>query len=378
MAFIGHPLNISTLSIIFGWPRFIFDWFGKNNVKKLLEAKRPFIFLRIRGMQSACGASVDFISVACPFLPDQMVSLGTDVVLERIVQAVETAKRDGAAVAVLGGFTSVVGNEGEEVAARVKDIAVTSGNTFTAALAIQGVLKAAEIVDLDMERSRCAILGATGDIGSACARFFAGKAGSLVLHARNGERLYRLASELSEGSGRPVTVETKTQKAVEHADIVISATSALTTIIEAKNLKKGAIVCDVALPANIAREVSRLREDVLVFEGGLSIMPFFERIRDKKWNELMPRNAIYGCLAEGLLLGFESCFENFSIGRGHISLEKIDRISRMASKHGFGLSRFFCGDKFYSEEDIRRIKEAVKERGDFVGYEEGRAYVANR
>src|SRR3989338_9170000 len=165
IAFIAHPINIETLSIISGWPKAFLNFVVKNNVRSFLENKKPFVFAQMSDLTSKTGSKIDFIAVACPLLPEQMASLEESIVLEKVIDSVRLAKKKGADLAVLGGFTSVVGNEGVEVAKAV-DIAVTSGNSFTASLAIKGILEACRIVGLKLEDAKCAVIGATGDIGS--------------------------------------------------------------------------------------------------------------------------------------------------------------------------------------------------------------------
>ena len=50
---------------------------------------------------------------------------------------------------------------------------MTTGNTYTAALAIEGVKKAAGLLGRELKDLRVTIIGGTGDIGSACARALA-------------------------------------------------------------------------------------------------------------------------------------------------------------------------------------------------------------
>lgn len=355
VAFIAHPFNLSTLSIISGWPKTLLNAIGRNRIKKYLVKKKPFVFNEIQNLKSKTGAKIDLVGIACPLLPDQMVSLNKAFVVGRIIESVKLAKRKGADIVALGGFTSVIGNEGEDVAKSI-DIAVTSGNTFTAGLAIAGINTAVEAFKLP-HIHKCVVIGATGDIGQACAYYFMNKVDHLACIARDDQKLQKLQQELSHNCNARISCHKSVREASVDADVIISATSALTTIIDADSLKPGAIVCDIALPANIAREVARKRKDVLVFEGGLSKVPFISEVNDTKWNNLMPKNAIYGCLAEGLVLAFEGKIENFSIGRGNITQEKIRLIMGLAHKHGFQLSDYFCGDKFYNEIDLRLIRE---------------------
>jgi predicted amino acid dehydrogenase len=179
----------------------------------------------------------------------------------------------------------------------------------------------------------------------------------------------RFADEIKSENGVEVEVFQYYKDAVKEADIILTVTSAISTIIEPENLKPGAIVCDVAIPANIAKEVVNLRDDIFVFEGGLAKLPYQNEVKDRTFNELMPTGSIYGCLAEGIVLTFEGRFENYSIGRGNITEDKVNEISKIAKKHGLQLAEFFCGYKFYSEDDIETIKRNAKRNilnGKFV------------
>ena len=153
------------------------------------------------------------------------------------------------------------------------------------------------------------------------------------------------------------------KEAIREANLILTVTNAITTIINLADLSRGSILCDVSYPANVNMGLGGKRNDVLVFEGGLSRAPFYDQIKSRKWNILMPTNGIYGCLAEGLILGFEVKKDNYSIGRGNIKQERIDEIWKMADKHGFGLSEFFCGHKFYTVDDITRLSQIVDKNG---------------
>ena len=360
IAFIAHPLSLSSLGVISGWPQSILNFFGSRNVRQFLEWKKPFVFNRIPRLVSKTGDEIDLIGVACPLMPDQLVSLPYEIVLKRIRESVELAENNGASLAVLGGFTSVIGNEGQDVSKMV-NIAVTSGNTLTAGLTISGIEIAAQKIGLSKIR-KCVVIGATGDIGSACANYFATRVEFLACVARDQIKLEQMAERMNGAGYARIACYGKIREAVKDADVIISATSALTTIIEAADLAPGVIVSDVALPANIAREVARKRKDILVYEGGLSRPPFASRVTDQKWINLMPHEAIYGCLAEGLVLGFEKKFENFSIGRGNITDKKIKLIMNLSAKHGFETADFFSGDKFYNHGDLKLINNVLADR----------------
>jgi predicted amino acid dehydrogenase len=358
LGFIGHPIDFDHLYRMMGPFSFIAKKIPKYTLKEFLKNLSAFRLNTIRNMRSAKDVLIDCHTVICPLLPQDMVALDEEIVLNKITKAVRLAERLGAKIATLGGFTSVIGNEGQEVSKRV-NIAVTSGNTYTAALAIEGIIRAAYYMDVSLPKASLTVIGATGDIGSICTRILAKKVRQVNLVARNEPRLNKLAEEIGEYNSN-VKVHRYTREAVKDADIVLTVTSAVSALIEPENLKPGSIVCDVAIPANIAKEVINVRNDVFVFEGGLAKLPYQNEIKDRKFNELMPTGSIYGCLAEGVALAFEGRFENYSIGRGRITEAKVNEISGIAKKHGLKLAEFFCGYRFYSEEDIESIRRNAR------------------
>lgn len=366
--FIGHAIDLENLYKLLGPLGVIARHIPKYRLRELLKNVPSYKIATVKNIRSLKDVFIDCYAIVCPLLPEDMASLEEEFVLNKIVEAVKKAERLGSKIVTLGGFTSVVGNEGEAVSKRV-NIAVTSGNTYTASLVIEGITKAAYYMDLDLSGSTLAVIGATGDIGSICTKILAKKVKKINLVARNEARLIAFADDLNNANYAKVELFKYYKDAVKEADIILTVTSAISAFIEPENLKSGSIVCDVAIPANIAKEVVNVRDDIFVFEGGLAKLPYQSEIKDRIFNELMPSGSIYGCLAEGVVLTFEGKFENYSIGRGNITEEKVNEISKIAKKHGIQLADFFCGYKFYSEEDIDVIKRNAKRNilnGQFI------------
>ncbi len=336
--------------------------FSRSAIKNLIALLPPYRYMELRPVRSIFGVNAEGLGIACPLLPEHFVTLPPKVVLRKIVRAGKIAEDFGAKLVGLGGFTSVFGNEGEEVSKCLR-IAVTSGNTYTAALAIQGVLAAAQAVGCRLEEASLAVIGATGDIGSICAKVLSRRVRRVLVSARDKSRLKNLSGELQKTSSAEVYITKYTTQAVKQADIVLTATSALTTLIEPNELRPGAIVCDVSYPANITRDVSAHRNDILVFEGGLATWPFYDDLKEvSKLRHFAPRGTIHGCLAETMLLALEGQFENFSIGRGLITEARIEQVLALAQKHGFRLAPFHCGTMFYGDDDFKRIRKVVEAR----------------
>ncbi|NQT23582.1 MAG: hypothetical protein HQ579_09140 [Candidatus Omnitrophica bacterium] len=356
-AFIAHPINLPHIYEIFrGFRRGAALLLQRNTLKELLAKSGPIKFADCRNIKSVSGATAYGEGILCSLLPDQFVSHNEEFVLNKIAQAVAMAEELGAKIATLGGFNSVIGNEGGELEKRFKSIALTSGNTCTAALVIKSIIRASDMLDLDLKNSTLTIIGATGDIGSICAKVFSKKVKVLHIVARKQDRLLSFCEVLKKHSSACIKVFKRTSEAIKTSDIILSTTSSLTTLIDPLILKPGAIVCDVSIPSNIPAEILNLRNDVLVFEGGLAKFTPCTPIKAKHWNRLLPWDRVYGCLTEAIVLTFENRFENYSIGRGNITEEKIREMTSLLRKHSFEVSDFFCGSRFYSNQDIENIK----------------------
>ena len=138
--------------------------------------------------------------------------LPTEKVIKKIVAAGRKAAECGAKIVGLGAFTAVVGDAGISVA-RQLDIAVTTGNTYTVATALQGLDYAARAMEIDLKSLPISVLGASGSIGKACA-LLAGRGFDVTLVARDKKKLERTAALIREESGVSVRVQTDLSAAV--------------------------------------------------------------------------------------------------------------------------------------------------------------------
>lgn len=362
IAFILHPLNMENFFEYFDSFFRPFSYFLKPILKlipphyiKVLCAKiAPHKFMEIDKVDVGNDKQIGIIGILCPFFPEQMM-LRKDEARKKIYDSVVLARRLGAKVVTLTGFTSIVTNEVDDFWKGV-DLAVTSGNTLTASLCIEAIEKISELASRKLEKCVMAIIGATGDIGSVCAKYFSDKVGTLILNSRNIKETDSIVKYLNDKNRINIRIERSIDKAVGDADIIITATSSFGFLLDYKNFKRGSIVCDVSMPPNVAKGISKRDNDIFVFEGGKAGLTFFEEIKDDKWRELFPNNAVYGCLAESLVLALTNRFENYSLGKGNITESKIAEIKKLSNKSGVFLSEFYCSGEKYSKDDIEKLK----------------------
>ena len=353
-SFLVHPLNLESMSFILGGKASLLKFFGEYNAKKFIKYLPSYKYVRLLDVASVNCDKVDGLIVICPLLPEHFVTLNHSIVVNKILHCVKIAERFGASIVGLGGFTSIFTNQGLDIIGKVKP-AVTTGNSLTASMVIEGICKAIEVLKKNSSKLHMSIIGATGDIGSICSRVFKKKVQKLTLIARDERRLSSFAELLERDGGATVESSVIFDEKAYSSDVILAATSATSSLLDYKKIRPGAIVCDVSIPPNISREAIKMRNDILVFEGGYVSIPYYNEIKEEKFLRHFKHKSIYGCLAETIVLALESKFENFSIGRGQITMDKILAINQMAKKHGYNLSPFFCGEREYTNEDFVRI-----------------------
>jgi predicted amino acid dehydrogenase len=193
----------------------------------------------------------------------------------------------------------------------------------------------------NISKSTLLIVGATGDVGSGCARCLAPFVKRVMLYARNTERLRALGVEL-ETDGTDVEIATRLDQLPYTADIVICAASLASPSLRLSRIAPEAIICDAGYPKNLSPCGDM--NDARVFfgglgqiAGGLSFMPDFKGVLNR---HPFP-DVAHGCLLEGMALALARRFEPFSKGRGFITRERVEEIETIAALHGIYLAPLF-------------------------------------
>ncbi len=322
-------------------------------LEQIVKHMSPRTVSEITGVRSPTGATAHGWFVGCPLTPRQFLDLPTEFVLKKIIRAAQVAQELGAKVVGLGAMTSVVGDAGVTIAKSV-DIAVTTGNSYTVWTAVEGAKRAALLMGTNISQARVAVMGATGSIGQVCIRLMAEEAPAVVLIGRNEARLAEIAASMD--GKADISYTTDPQIGLRDADIVITVTSAVDTVVPGDALKPGAVVCDVARPRDVSKKVAKERPDVLVIEGGAVEAPGEV---DFHFNFGFPPKTAYACMAETMILALEQRYESYSLGRD-LSIERVREIGALAKKHGFKLAGFRSFEKQVTQEYIEGVKSAAK------------------
>ncbi|MGQ9832489.1 MAG: shikimate dehydrogenase [Candidatus Villigracilaceae bacterium] len=315
----------------------------------------PVYISEVEGIVSqATGKQIRGWLLACPYTPRRMLTLPEHTVYRKITQTGHLAERLGAQILGLGAFTSVVGDAGITIA-KWLDIPVTTGDSYTIAIAVQSIRRAAEIMDISMPNATAAVVGATGAIGRVCAELLAGEVGRLLLIARDRTRLEDLRTRLKSGARAELVISTE-MSALADAQLILTVTSAVHQIIRPEHIQPGSVICDVARPRDVSAMLAAARDDILVIDGGVVDVP--GRV-DFHFNFGFPPGKAYACMAETIALALEGRFEDYTLGK-EISRQQVEEITSIAEKHGFRLSGFRSFEQEVTLEQIEAVRARAK------------------
>jgi fatty aldehyde-generating acyl-ACP reductase len=294
--------------------------------------------------------------------PDRLEAAYVHENIARVRGAAACAIKAGAKIVSLGGFSSILIEGNFDQLPERHDTVFTTGNTLTVGFIVQGIKRMCALEGRNLRRSTLLIVGATGDVGSGCARCLAPLVKRVLLSARNLERLRRLAAELQAG-GVQVEIATdllKTgllkndrQRFSAEADVVICAASLASPSLLLGRIAPDAIVCDAGYPKNLSPNAQMPGAKVFFgglgqITGGLKFAPDFHGILNR---HPFP-DVVHGCLLEGMALALEGRFEPFSQGRGSITPERVEGMETIAARHGIYLA------PFYNAEGTAEVKRA--------------------
>jgi predicted amino acid dehydrogenase len=123
---------------------------------------------------------------------------------------------------------------------------------------------------------------------------------------------------------------------------VLSATGAARPVLDGLLLKSGAIVCDVARPAD-AGPVTRGRADLTVVDGGLVGLPDPTMAFGPGNLQGLPPGIALACLSETILHALDGTRTNFGVG-DDVPVAEADWALTLCQRHGFRVAPLHGGD----------------------------------
>lgn len=373
-AFVIHPLsqeyfrNVKALDAVADVAPGMF----MDGVEKLMAHAPPFVYSHVTGITSPTGAEVEGWLITVGGTPKELMAHDPEFTYSRLLAAADMAQKLGAQIMGLGAFTKVVGDAGVTVAKRAP-LPITTGNSYSASGALWAAhdairrLGIAEVDEKGRIKGKAMVVGATGAIGSVCARLLAMAADELWLISIEPAKLLALKADIEREHPRAkIHVGASTDEHIADMDVIVTATSgAGKKVLDIMKVKPGAVITDVARPLDLSADDVAKRPDVLVIESGEIELPGDPRMKGIG----LPKGVAYACLAETIVLALEGRYETFTVGR-NIEWEKVKEIYRLGLKHGMKLAEISGVNGVYTDADLANIRElALAKREEMAAAE---------
>ncbi len=197
---------------------------------------------------------------------------------------------------------------------------VNHGDSYTAAVTCQAVFKALKFFNKDPSDQTLAIVGAYGIIGEAVSKTLVSNFHHSILIGRKIEKLKELEKKLK--GNFVTTIDLKTNE----ADIVVTATSHATSLLNSNHLKKNAIIVDVSQPPNLSYDLCQKRLDIHRIDGGFVDFPV------ELPTSMIPAGKNFACIVEVIMQAIENERQNHV---GSIDLNHLHKTEIWAKKYGF-------------------------------------------
>lgn len=399
-----------------------FEQFSQEELEGILDWQKELpgagVVAHLEAIRSQNGEVAEGWLIAVPFGARQMKSLPRKILVESIQEAVDMARDLGAGIVGLGAFTSIVTRGGRDCQGR--GVAVTSGNSFTILMAMEGLFKGAELMDLPLSKAVGGVVGATGSIGRVCALLLSEKVSRLVLFGNpehpvsSQARLRNLAVEIirhakarwqnEEAEGVLLWLKNlknrlyslKQSEAWEALDLSLKenmdSKSVYDLLLKASSLAGMELPvafsldldevlpqCDLIVaasnspdplirshhlkPGAVVCDVARpgdVAHEVLVQRDDVLILEggLVELPDSVSFGPNMgyPPGVALACLSETILLALAGHYQDCSIG-SRIPLEDVEMLRGLALKHGFKLAALRLKDRELSFEEVEAIRE---------------------
>lgn len=328
-------------------------------VEKVIAFAPPFIYSKVAGIRSPTGIEAEGWLISLGETPEQMQSHTPEFTTKRILQAAEKAKALGAQVMGISMLPKNMEGTGVDIG-KYAVLPVTTGNSYTASTALWASAEAVRqmgIVKLKNSKilkAKTMVIGATGAVGSICARLLATAFEEVYLVSRNMAKLLTIQEMIqNDNPDVVVNVSTRADANIEKMDVIVAASSRIEKTLDIMRVKPGCVITDITRPMIFSKEEAARRQDVLIITGGEILLPG-ENIEMKDIG--LPAKVVYAGLAETIILALEGRFEGFTTGTD-TEWKKVKEIYKLGLKHGMALSSISGINGVLTKDDIARVKE---------------------
>jgi predicted amino acid dehydrogenase len=353
-AFIVHPRNYHDVTNNVKFLRYL----PKKFVMKFFPKILPFTVSKISGLRSVnSGKELPGWVIGVPIFARELVENRAHA-QAKINQAITLAQNKGAAVVGLGGLTGSVTAGGAGLKA-VGGTRITAGRAYTAYTVKAYADDVMKRLGAEKPNVTLAIVGAAGGVGTALSRLMITEPYKKIILVDLERKIEKISGVLAEEKKQHVEVTHQVGQ-IKDANIVITVTNAPEAVVQASDLKIGAVVIDDAQPSDIDPEILKDRPDVLVIEAGAIKLPDGVRVGTNM--RLANRDDTYCCLGEVMALAASGQEVN-NYAPDAITPEVIKQIAKMGQQIGLTITDYQFFGKPVDLNKLTLIKQLWKEHG---------------
>ena len=303
-----------------------------NRMQFLMEMK-PFVLF---AKNLFCGR-IHFSFIILPLDSAQLERLHRQgkrrQVVAKIQDAVNLAASRGATVISLGGYTSILSQNGTSIV-EPKNTKIITGNTLTAASGIHRIIEEIRNREEFRKKNRLGIIGASGNIGSIIVERLSRSDDlfeKIILINKNKRKLEHAVNNLRAQKCSLILEMETDLHTLKQCDIIAVATNTNDPIIFPHHLKDNepVLISDLSVPSAVSNEVAKMKNVITISFASYIALP---EDPDFIISSYTPKGSVFCCAAEAFLCGLEAIDVPL---RGKITPEAIDIVTTLAKKHHF-------------------------------------------
>jgi acetylornithine/succinyldiaminopimelate/putrescine aminotransferase/predicted amino acid dehydrogenase len=255
-------------------------------------------------------------------------------IVTKIQKAVNLAAENGAKVISLGGFTSILTNNGLSLS-EPPDSKIITGNTLTAASGLLHLRNTIKLIPNFDKPNIIAIIGSTGNIGQVITEILCEQSdicSELVLVSRSEKRTDEFVNDLRKKEIIKVKITSSENiNDIKNADILIICSNTNDPIVFPHHIafNKPVLITDLSVPSAVSQEVNKLPNVTTIPFSAYVTLP---EDKNAVISSYSPPGTVFCCAAEAILLGLEQ-FKGALKGR--ILSDDVKAITLLAQKHNF-------------------------------------------
>ncbi len=255
-------------------------------------------------------------------------------IVTKIQKAVDLAAENGAKIISLGGFTSILSNNGLSLYEPPGSRIIT-GNTLTAASGLVHLKNTLKLMPEFNKPNIIAVIGSTGNIGQVITETLCEHndiCSELILISRSEKRINEFINNL--GKRKKIQMKiliSENINEIKKADIIVVCSNTSDPLVVPHHIAsyKPVLISDLSVPSAVSPEINKL--------PNVTTIPFSAYItlaEDKNAviSSYSPPGTVFCCAAEAILLGLEQFKGSL---KGRILPDEVKALTQLAEKYNF-------------------------------------------